>query len=273
MTRITLIVTGDMERRALSDSLQKIFPNTGFDVIQTPSITSNELTERKIQDSLQKPQSRLRETARLLIAEVDPGRSRNDRADFAILIDDLELVNQHQHELVRSAINRAVKASVENWSDLRHRTTIHKTVRERCSFHLMAPMTETYFFHCDAALGPLAPRRALAPEVRATDPEDFEITSDQDFLQELGRARHPKKYTDWLLTSPDGSDVSPYKEKNQGCAALKALQWGRPLQNPAWAKSAGALFDDIADMLGVPAPFPRAPKTALHQPGYTLRNL
>lgn len=94
--------------------------------------------------------------------------------------------------------------------------------------------------------------------------------------KEAGRVRHPKQYLRFLV---DPDDVKPmsarYREGRDGVRALATLEWAQVFAyQPPGIAFAYSLFDDIADTLGIPNPFPGAihPLTARRQDG-TLRNI
>src|SRR5689334_20565086 len=93
-------------------------------------------------------------------------------------------------------------------------------VRERCSFHLLSPMIEVYFFGEPAALTRAGARRAAKLDPAERDLEDF-ATDDPDFLSPAdgkhpvwataNRARHPKSYLRFLC-DPTGANPRAYRE-------------------------------------------------------------
>src|SRR5581483_364423 len=119
--------------------------------------------------------------AALLVGAVVPGKG-NKPADYAHVVEDLELVNDHQPELVVQVFRDAVARHIDsNWPSLNTRQRVYATVRERCSFHLFRPMPEAYFFGEPAALQRAgAVQSAQLPEV--VDLEQFR-TIDSGFLQ------------------------------------------------------------------------------------------
>lgn len=135
-----------------------------------------------------------------LVAAIEPGQ-KGRPADFACVIEDLELKNDHQPSLVIQIFREAVRRYLDTypWPTARSRNEAFTRVRERCSFHLLRPMTEAYFFGEPAAL-----RRAGAlqpPQLPAgLDLEQFR-TADQAFLQlppdlrPKGQAHHPHART------------------------------------------------------------------------------
>jgi hypothetical protein len=67
---------------------------------------------------------------------------------MVIVIDDLEIANFHQPELVTSGFHDAVDWYIQNynWASQRTKQSRIERLRECCSFHLLVPMVEAYFF-------------------------------------------------------------------------------------------------------------------------------
>ena len=145
-------------------------------------------------------------------------------------IDDLELSNvataHHVTRLVSDAVRRALGATPTHQQFAR--------VRERCSFHLLCPMLEAYFFGEPAAL-----QRAGAKRAATLEPthhlENF-LASDPDFMardeirehpwRRPDRARHPKRYLSFLV-DPHDTERATYKESRDGVRALSTLDWAQ----------------------------------------------
>lgn len=275
MPSIALITTGECEHRALGASLQRAFQGAELLLVQpfqrpVPSITSNYL-------GYPGPASGVTQVDKL-VASILATLERRDAPDFVFAIDDLELPNvatpHHVTRLVSDAFRRA-----------RGGTPTHQQlarVRERCSFHLLCPMLEAYFFGEPAALD-----RAGATRPAKLDPthhlEDF-LATDPEFMaldevrehpwRRPDRARHPKRYLSFLV-DPHDTERATYKESRDGVRALSMLEWAQVLAyQPPGIAFAHSLFDDLADALGVPNPFPGAchPLTT-RRSGGTLRNI
>lgn len=85
---------------------------------------------------------------------------------------------------------------------------------------------------------------------------------------------HPKCYLSFLV-DPTDQELVVYQETKGGCRALEALDWAQVFDyQPPGIAFAHALFEDLADALGVPNPFPGAshPLTS-RKPDGLLRNL
>lgn len=291
--RIKLIVTGDVERIALTDSLRRWFPERAAnDPVEW-------LTPRKVSGTTSTPlgapergiNSSMAKLARAMIAELWDGSDREGRpADLVLAVDDLELANQSQPARVVAQLRAAVDAEVLRRSlpdgeaaDLRRR------LQERGSFHLVAPMIEAYFFGERAALTRARVDPSVTPRLRRADVEDFEA-DDPDWaptcaaenaaMAALGHAwwrheRHPKHYLVHL--SPK---QRPYAETTDGVAALSTLDWPHVPADTAASPFIRALFEDLAEWFGVDNPLGHgacAPETSpVHlkdRRGLLLRNL
>jgi hypothetical protein len=215
-----------------------------------------------------------------LVASIMSALERRDAPDFVFAIDDLELPNietpHHVTRLVSDAFRRYLGTPT-------HRAL--ERLRTRCSFHLLCPMLETYFFGEPAAL-----ERAGSTRAPILDParhlEDFK-SDDEQFLaypdvpgrrfhpwRRPDRRRHPKRYLSFLVDPADEMQTV-YKETVGGCRALATLDWTQVVRySPPGIAFAHALFEDLANALGVADPFPGTshPLTCPKADG-TLRNL
>jgi len=150
---------------------------------------------------------------------------QRDAPDFVFAIDDLELANvetpDHVTRLVSDSVRRALGATPT------HRAV--ERVRDRCSFHLLCPMLEAYFFGEPEALiraGAVGP-----PLLVGSNLEDF-LVGDMAFIspseirehpwRRPDRMRHPKRYLSFLRDLT-GAGRALYKETVDGCAALATL--------------------------------------------------
>lgn len=283
--RVQLIVTGELERLGLHLSLRKLFAPTSADVDflepqKTQDFTSNrvgallppELASRSLAAKL----------ARALVLAVYPGRGGTMQADHVIAVDDLELVNADQPEHVLEYFRHTVRAHVDStFPSATTRARVYQALSERGSFHLLAPMVESYFFGEAAALERARANRAPNRLDPARDLEDFEV-DDLDYLtpapstaswKAVPRHRHPKNYVRYLC-DPTGTQPRAYRETHEGLEALRVLDWTTVLRQEAHAVFARALVDDVADALNVPSPCPGvcSPLTVRRGDGL-LRNL
>jgi hypothetical protein len=217
----------------------------------------------------------------------------DDPPDLLIALDDLELVNAPHPELVAARVRDAVVAHMERyaWTSQAAREKATRLVRERCSFHLLAPMVEAYFFAEPGALVRAGASRPSRVDAAAIDLEAF-VTDDPDYLGHPlvphkqspkrkswaiplpERSRHPKHYLRFLC-DPANPYTDRYVETKGGAEALRKLDWPRVFAHGERVRLARSLFEDIADRLGVPHPFPGEghPATSDFKSARVLRNL
>lgn len=279
MPSIGLITTGQCEHRALASSLQQLLGGEPGNIVwslgdrPSRSITSNPLTDpappfaRTLIDDL--------------VNDVVAAFDHRDAPDFVFALDDLELANaatpQNVTRFVADGFRRYALRETRTHRELAR-------VRERCSFHLLCPMLETYFFgEPDALRRAGATRSAILDTSRHL--EEFQA-ADLAFIglrdvpghdwRTPDRMRHPKRYLRFLSDPDDTKPVSSrYREGRDGAAALATLDWAQVFAyQPPGIAFAHSLFDDLADALGVENPFPGAchPLT-VRRPGGTLRNI
>ncbi|MFL5358570.1 hypothetical protein [Archangium sp.] len=285
MKKVVLIVTGECERTGLVPSLQRYFPSAEFTrPLFLDSFTSSRL---KLTEG---PRSRPRQVDRLaaaMVAATDPGRT-GERPDLVIAVDDVELPNVDQVDVVASQVREAVKQHLAShpWPSARRQEQVTQRLREHCSFHLLCPMLEAYFYGEPSALTRAGAQRPSSVDGRALDVEDF-ITHDPPFLEPVDKAkywatpdrqRHPKRYLQFLC-DPEGDEQNPsptrYRETQGGVKALRELDWSGALSEEAHARLARSLFADLAAALEVDNPFPGTchAATSAHGSGAVLRNL
>jgi hypothetical protein len=276
MPKVVLIPTGSMEHLALGPCLKRLFPRADFEARplggHLNGFTSTDVTRPVPPPAgpVQKAEDKL---AALLVASVEPGQGAP--ADYACVLEDLELVNDHQPDEVRRVFRSAVERHLQahQWPSLASRQKADDRLRERCSFHLFRPMTEAYFFGDPAALG-----RAGAVQPAQLPPDlDLEQfrTSDQAFLQRPpdarpkperriidmpDRQRHPKSYLHYLCDPTLMDKKRKYKETAGGAAALRDLDWQQVLAAPPHCPFLHAFLDDLGCALNLPLPFLDAAK-------------
>jgi hypothetical protein len=259
MPTIKLVVTGEMEKGVLHTSLQRVFPSLRQNqAVQWPTpYKANAGTSNRLRNT-DKPTNKMIDLANTMIAEVLYSKT-GQRPDLVLVIDDLELNNVGQEALVaqhfRLAIEEAIKKSPKF---LQKEAEIRLLLRERCSFHLLKPMVESYLFGDGNALQKITSKKAKLPA--GLDLEQFE-TNDSDYMPSCSviNARHPdapnwreechpKRYLQFL--NPD------YSETGHGKAALEALNWRSLTNNAAHLQVIRALFTDLAQWFGIPNPLP-----------------
>lgn len=278
---VGLLVTGKCEEKALGDSLGRVFPSAQFTVLdRIESFTSadlQEVPESEVPTTLEK-------FAANLVASIE-----DEPPDLIIALDDLELVNAPHPELVARRVREAVEQHFQrhDWPSDATRQKVLQRVRERCSFHLFAPMVETYFFAEPEALVRAGRTRSARIDASSLDLEAF-LTDDPDYLQHPNvphqqkrkswaipeRARHPKHYLRFLC-DPSNPHTDRYIETRGGVEALRRLAWDLVFKHEDRVRLARSLFEDISDRLGVAHPFPGEghPATANFKAARVLRNL
>ncbi len=198
-----------------------------------------------------------------------------DRPAFVFAVDDLELDNTATPGNVTGVVRDAVHGVLGE-----SRTHAHVAwFRDRCSFHLLCPMLEGYFYGEPAALVRAGARRnAVLSEHQL---ENFQ-SGDVDYLtpaneprhawRSADHARHPKRYLRFLAQEN-------YRETRGGKDALAQLDWHQVFAHkPPGLAFARSLFDDLADALAVPCPFqgaahPRDGEAAQQRPSQPLERI
>lgn len=294
--RIQLIVTGDMERRALAPSLRAQFPpvapnGCAVDWLEPRKLSAT--TTHRLRAG-QPPSSPMLGLAKAVVVEALRGAT-GQPADLVLAVDDLELHNVDQPDVVcdhfRRAVITALAQHTAGWLT-GDQQAARNTVRARCSFHLLSPMVEAVLFGEHAALVRAGCHPAAVPQLRSTDWEDFWCT-DPAFLPRCAtenakkagppqpmpwwrEERHAKHYLDHLIDLNNGF----YDETQQGARALVSLDWPSVPKAPADCPLVRAMFEDLADFFGVHSPLgpgTRSPHTysGPPSPGSTqlLRNM
>ena len=268
--RIRLVVTGDLERKALVPSLRRHFPKTDIHndpVNWLPPRKTHGATSHRLREGAP-PSKPMRNLARAVLAEALHG-SDGRPADLVVAIDDLELHNVDQPEVVCQHFAAAMRLELDKHSEaylVGDREEHRARVRARCSFHLVSPMVESYLFGEQAALVRAGCEASVAPRLRSTDWEDFWCT-DPDFQSHCSAVntrmsapplehgwwheeRHAKHYLEHLVSQTDRF----YEETSGGAEALTTLAWTGVPKQPAECPLIRALFEDLADFFGVHSP-------------------
>jgi hypothetical protein len=263
MTVVALIPTGDMEYCALAPALQQLFPDTTF-ILRPRERRLNGFTSRDVGPLVEITRpvpTELDELAGELVNSVLGGR-RGEETDYAFVVEDLELANDHQPGLVvqvfRDAVDRFIR---ENWSRALDR--VFARARERCSFHLFRPMTEAYFFGEPAALNRAGATRdaQLPPDLdleqfRTTDTDFLAFPAGTDRIADMpDRERHPKSYLHYLCDPTLSDRKRRYRETRGGANALRMLDWEQVLTETPHCPFLHALLDDLGYALNQPLPF------------------
>jgi len=272
---IELLVTGDVEEHAIAPSLTPLFPDddrhffirfrTLFAGSRTRGERSGAFTTERLPAPPAKPptsgpgKAKADRLARMLVnAVLVQRRPGAPVADFAIALEDLELANADQPDVVCAHFRQAVRAVLDERPEAT-RAADELAVRERCSFHLLAPMVEAYFFGDPAALT-RAGARADVPnrfEGATADVESF-VVEDPRYTQSVATwsrsprqpARHPKHYLSYLC----GGERA-YREGRDGVSALTGLSYSAVLFYRHRTRFLRSLIADLHDIAGRTQPF------------------
>lgn len=221
---IRLVVTGDMEEIALPRLLARLCATGTFTSKKAHGFTSQTLTASPFANPVPGVTPVVQKLARDLVASVYPGdrgvgRRRREHYDFAVLVEDLEVANVDLAANVVTFMLEGVARHIdETWKHEAERERVRAEVRNRCSFHLMAPMPEAYFFGDLDAL-----RRAGVTSLPQLDCAQLEAFSSNDASYRAaapGQHQHPKKYLKHLTDHA-------YQETAGGAAALENLDLDR----------------------------------------------
>lgn len=303
MPKIKLIVTGQMERLSLHHSLAKEFPthrSPDEEVIwETPHCLPGATSARiKKSEKIWPPMEKL---ARTLLAEVKGGKT-GIQPDLVLLIDDLELHNLDQQDVVAQELRKTIQWLLTNDKSFsRDAETLRKLLRERCSFHLLKPLPEAYFFGDTVALSTLG--------VASSQPKRLNEQQKEEYLQNSMQTHPPKLVagkdlelfeTDDPLYLPTCKDTNKkqqsqypywreechpkqylkflnpyYEETTHGATAMKNLNWKKLNDKSDHLQSVRALFADLAKWFQVSNPLPgqAAPDYFLDESSNVLRNL
>ncbi len=263
MKQVQFVVTGRCEETALHHSIGQLFPELEFlRPLRLESFTSTPLTHP--------PKSGVLDTAYKFAAKlVEKVDEQSETLVVGIDDQESEPNPDRQVELVRASVLRAL----DELPARKRRDRLLLQLSERCSFHLLMPMVEAYFFGDFAALGRAGAKPELCKfDVASTDPEHFSViderftapadTADKHDWARGGemRRQHPKRYLKFLTGRGTPGDYS-YRESKHGAAALRSLNWPLVASNERFVQSARALVADIADWAGVDNPLPGTERT------------
>lgn len=270
---IKLIVTGDLEKRSLHKSLQKAFPKhncNGDLVIWDPPRKAiyGGFTSSRIDSSASPSISAVRLVDEMFVEALNSKRPNGVTPDLIIVIDDVELGNVGQEEVVANAFCAAIASKLKLLQaehSANYFAVICQKIKTSCSFHLLNPMIEAYFF---ADIRMLIDKFCLSvPPVllHATDVEKFDARNDvnvdwTDFCSREDRKKskvcnwwktglHPKHYLSHLIAA---SELPPYHEVATGARMIEGTTWESISKMPTDSPSISALLEDIWDWFGVP---------------------
>lgn len=273
-----------MERQALAESLCRCFPiqtSDGDDVIWERSRKLNCTTSNRLPPNPTSTSTQMKALARAMIDEAIDGKTGHP-ADLVIAIDDVEVANFGQEALIGQHFRLACQQALnDKASSTQTRARYAQIVQQRCSFHLLRPMVESYLFSDAEALAVAGVPDSIVPMLRyPTDVEEFEVT-DPSWLPQCHHANgarhaqypwwreecHPKRYLEHLVLQGAGSS---YDETDQGRRALLNLQWTSAAAQPTSISLLRALFEDISDWFGVQNPLGAGTVAAAFYPGKTV---
>ncbi len=257
--RVGILVTGETEYYGMDLALKQLIPDHLFDCLpvgkkslpgmELPTgFTSYQLSCEHIQNP---PEACLNLVA--LAAQEVVGDRRTEAYDLVIILDDLEICNAHQPRLVsevmRMAVHKHLEALATCTGRIQDRTK--QALREKVSFHLVAPMIEAWFFIDEGALNRAGVQSLESVSFsKDSDPESFS-SDDQSFLaadaafctalakqrgscrkknkpkwiDNENRCRHPKGYLQWLTMDPEHKNCTKYQESRHGADALGKFDW------------------------------------------------
>jgi hypothetical protein len=282
MSRVQLVVTGDMEREALAASLRHAFPEHELDFLPTLKVqdfTSSRLGSHPGRVPGQK--TRAQSMAQTIVSAFEPGQFLKAIPDLVLAVDDLELVNVDQPHVVTAYLAREIELTLKDRKLLASdETRVRALLRDRASFHLFVPMPEAYFYAEPDALARAGVKAESRFDVASHDTETFEV-DDPAYREWLGKRapnavephRHPKQYLRYLC-DPSANIERAYRETKEGVRAFETLAWSEVTARTSRECYARALLEDFADGIGASwqSPGPVAPLTA-RRSGGLLRNL
>lgn len=266
MLRIKLIVTGDMEKRGLHESLRRFFPSER----DSHSVTWD--MPRKVACATSHrlkpgnpPSTPMKTLVDAMFAEAITGKEGHP-ADLVVVIDDVELGNLGQEDIVADHFRAAVQSKLNSYSSTATAERYRVQLREKCSFHLLKPMVESYLFSDQGALEQAGVAASTTPQLaHPTDVEAFEsndpVWLPTCFAENARRQsntpwwrheRHPKHYLTHLAERTDPNFC--YDETRHGVKALNTINWQQTVKKPTDAAILCALFQDLADWFGVTNP-------------------
>ncbi len=272
---IKLIVTGDSEKKSLHTSLKKCFPlrtvQGDLVVWDTPRKAHGVTGYRFNANS--PPSSSMTALVDVMFVELLTSKTHNGvTPDLVIVIDDVELGNLGQEGIVVKAFQEAVKAKLDSLRANHSAVNLQRIqlrVHACCSFHLLCPMVESYFFADPATLAVGGVPLTVSPSlVHPSNVEKFDATPDENpNWQTLYRAEnarkqlkdtwwrtecHPKRYLTHLLSI---SNVAEYQETVLGAKMIEATNWAAVAKSETDSPIVSAFLEDIWDWFGIPPTF------------------
>lgn len=292
MPIVQLIVTGDSEQLTLAKALGACFSanSRGEPVSWCPTIKIDEPAKSRLFPIHQvpAPNGLMMKLAESLSAVTEPTAPGQPPPDLLLVIGDIEINNLGNEQSLIEHLQAAVPLMLAKRSPS-EQASLSIALRERCSYHLFRPMVEATFFGDAEALKVAGVSNKHQPMLNGVDIEEFESVDpvwlpkcQEQNLRHHKHApwwrheRHAKEYLIHLAGRPGGLG---YNERKRGADALRTLHWPTVV-NSQPSPYLRALFDDLADWLGVPSPLgptdptlPRPPTALCPDPGRLLRNI
>lgn len=285
---VAILPTGLTEWKGLPGALERLFPSHHFCSMPSEQEVASErvafpyagFTSSRLGENSEgmPPEKACDLVERAAQAALGDRQRKRAAADLVLIVEDVELHNADQPNRIVSVMRKAVEqhlASLPSAGGVSERT--RAALRDRVSFHLIAPMIEAWLFadaQSLAAAGvPAGTSIDFGPQ---TDPEAF-CTADQPYLEAveadcptlaalpkekrdklrpkwlgtLPRARHPKGYLQWLCRAPAERSCTTYSESRDGAWALAGIRWESLLARaPEHFAFLRALIEDLEDALG-----------------------
>jgi hypothetical protein len=276
-TRIGLVLTGQAEAEGFAVALKRLWANAdvSFEVIAKdpetrvhPGFTSERIDpirlERRARDAGGPP--KVDELVQALAGALTKRRP----VDYAMVIDDLELVNRGNEANVLRAFREAVERTGE-----RRTPQMSERLRARGSIHLLDPMLEAYFFASARTLRKITAQSPRLEPGRDCERLSVDSVESEYFSEALGecsrrkgsgkpgakerrcpwsgdptlRREHPKKYLQYLCRGSEPEQYcTDYVETAQGSSALREIDWAEVFAHEA--PYLRALIEDVEAMVG-----------------------
>ncbi len=249
MKTVQFIVTGKCEELALHSSFRTVFPELQFN---RPTRCQPMTSSSYLPPLASGVRSVIDKFARSLVGAVD------EYEGLVVGVDDLEIENEGKEHLIATEVAHAVNRAISEMFQGPKVARMQKAVRERCSFHLLIPMVEAYFFGDLSALACANLVQVNKFDPVACDVEAFEVdddrflqpedTDDKDDWCRGGRERrkHPKRYLKFL-TGNGAPGNFLYRETKGGKVVLERIDWRRVTERSHFTRSARALLTDLSD--------------------------
>ena len=292
MKKVKLIVTGKLEHEALKGTLECAM----LGGVAAPPRVINALPAEVSEPASRPPGRGSRTNANMLklanqVVKLMLGLGVDPVPEDTLLliIGDVEMYYLDQpHELTIS-FQESMNVVAADRSE-EDQLLLRGALGTRCSYHLFRPMVEATFFGDAQALRRAGVGTANRPQLKHADVEEFECddlawlpfcTNENDRKAAMGHDwwRHERHAKEYLIHLADSRRGGLGYSTNRGITALSRLDFPTVV-NSQPSPYLRALFDDLADWLGVPNPLgptnpllPRPPTALCTDPGRLLRNI